>query len=310
MVIMFVLVVVFIAGVTRLWVWSDAQMAGRQPAYEGSRLAAGSDVPGCFWGYTPNPPTDDYVFGGTSQVFGHTSGNYEGGHYGRNNPGIVVKPNLDVPSIDIDDLDDCQSLRDALADLENSVEDIEEAIPEINKELARRQTVLDYTITQKNNAQGQVEYWQGQVEYWQGQVAANCPCSNPEYDTCASAQAQLTQAENELKIWQEGAVVEEVCGEWGCYNTYNFTAWQNYFSTKEEMAEDWWQYHTYGYSPKNAGYLYSNYTAGVEDWELREEVAQAQRDEMQNALEQIQEALGDIEQLKEQIESKLASLGC
>jgi len=60
----FVLTVIFIAGAIRMWVWSDAQMAGRQPAYEGSRLAAGSGAPGCPWGYTPKALTDDWVFYG------------------------------------------------------------------------------------------------------------------------------------------------------------------------------------------------------------------------------------------------------
>lgn len=67
MVIMFVMAVILIAGVIRMWVWSNAQIAGRQPAYEGSRLAAGSGAPGCGWGYTPKALTEDWVFRGKTQ---------------------------------------------------------------------------------------------------------------------------------------------------------------------------------------------------------------------------------------------------
>ena len=63
-VIMWLMTFLFIFGVVRLWVWSNAQIAYRQPAYEGTRVTAGSSSPGENWNYTPKELTDDWVFNG------------------------------------------------------------------------------------------------------------------------------------------------------------------------------------------------------------------------------------------------------
>ena len=62
--IIFLVVSVFIIGVVRLWVWSNSHFANRQPAYEETRLSAGSSEPGRSWDYTPGELTDDWVFKG------------------------------------------------------------------------------------------------------------------------------------------------------------------------------------------------------------------------------------------------------
>jgi len=304
----FVLTVIFIAGAIRMWVWSNAQIAGRQPAYEGSRLAAGSGAPGCGWGYTPSELTDDYVFGGSPISFGYTSPNYSGGPQGYTNNTVNLNDLL-LPDININNMNDYQSIRDIIAELENRIQEVEEKIPDIENELDRRQKVLDYTLAQEKKAQDKAPYWQSQVEYWEGQVAANCPCTNLDYDTCTPAQNQLAQAENELKMWQEGAVVGQVCDlEGACYSTYDFTAWQSYFSTREEMAEGWWYYHTYHYSPRGARFLHSTYTPGLVDWSERREFAQGERDLFQEILDNMEEGLEHMRQSKAQLESRLALL--
>ena len=58
--VIFVLTVGFILGIIRIWIWSQAQMAGRQKAYTGSRLSAGQGS--LSWpAYKPKTLTEGWV---------------------------------------------------------------------------------------------------------------------------------------------------------------------------------------------------------------------------------------------------------
>ena len=67
-------VILFFVGITRIWVWSNSKIVGRLPAYNNTRLAAGSSNPG-FWGnsknpgvYTPKQLTENWVFSGNASA--------------------------------------------------------------------------------------------------------------------------------------------------------------------------------------------------------------------------------------------------
>jgi len=51
----------FILGIIGIWVWSNAQIVGRQSNYKETRLASGSSNPGQWPVYTPSTLPEDYV---------------------------------------------------------------------------------------------------------------------------------------------------------------------------------------------------------------------------------------------------------
>lgn len=58
----FIVFCLFILGIINIWVWGNAQIAGRNNEYEKTRVAAGTDqTPGQAAGYNPSSLTEDEV---------------------------------------------------------------------------------------------------------------------------------------------------------------------------------------------------------------------------------------------------------
>ena len=71
-------VALFFVGIIRIWVWSNSTIIHRTPAYNNTRVVAGSSNPGFWKVYTPKELTEDWVFEGNassdSAAAAHTPG--------------------------------------------------------------------------------------------------------------------------------------------------------------------------------------------------------------------------------------------
>jgi len=78
LVVALIAVTMLFVGITRIWVWSKSIIIHRVPAYNNTRVAAGSSNPGFWKVYTPKELTDEWVFKGNpyagSDPIVHTPG--------------------------------------------------------------------------------------------------------------------------------------------------------------------------------------------------------------------------------------------
>lgn len=140
--VVFVSAALFFFGITRVWVWSNSQLVGRTPAYNRSRLAAGSSNPG-FWGqnnegvYTPKELNDEWIFaanpyagdpGGVHLPGSSTRLGYYGGNGAFNFP-------VDIGNYDYANMD-CGMIASNLTMLYDIRAQVSNSTPAIDDELA------------------------------------------------------------------------------------------------------------------------------------------------------------------------------
>ena len=68
LVVVLVAVTLFFVGIIRIWVWSNSTIVHRVPAYNNTRIAAGSTNPGFWKVYSPKELTEGWVFRGDSSA--------------------------------------------------------------------------------------------------------------------------------------------------------------------------------------------------------------------------------------------------
>lgn len=312
----FITVILFFIGVARIWTWSNAQMVGRTPAYNQTRIAAGNTHPG-FWGptgqegvYTPKELTDEWVFRGNPSPGAAATIN----HPDLNQPtrlNLISNTNLqsnlngigdeigeeDWSSLDISDP---AALKAAIAKIEASITDLEDSIATLEDWRDKWQGYYNTATAGISQAERDIELWEDSVEHY-------CPCTPSEYidcSNCDAARVRLEIAKNGGRyIWDINA------GEYGEMVYDSSQVWTSTWASRAEFAGDYWNCQIAGsFSASENPTVQSEWIAGLSDWQARQEIAETQKDNYQESLDKSNEALAGLKTLKADLEAKLAAL--
>lgn len=304
MVVMFMAMSALVIGATRLWFWSDAQIIGRQKAYEDTRSTMTWPV------YGPKNITDDWVFKGDPDPGEFASFQGIGPA-----PYSVASNPLDY----LEYLGEQVHLFYALSldQVSATLDDLNQAIADVNANIPALTSLRDMWESNFNYADGEEVTAQQKIQDLEVQLAdakiykgdlkqiGTDENGQPIYE---SYPQKVTRLNEEISMATNGYYTEEVC--YGgdvvyCYKTYDTSGqkWLRYFSTRNDWANDFWILDDYKSSPGNDMYrLYNDYTAGLLDWQARKSIAQEQRDNYQSSLDQANSFLTQAQEMKTKLE--------
>jgi len=310
----FIVIVLFFLGASRIWVWSNAQVVGRSPAYKESRISAGNTHPG-FWGntgeegvYTPKELTDGWVFGEDASSGSSAVVNIP-------NSGNPTKLNfVAAKALQNEINDDKNKWKDWVdvdptdpAAIQNAINEVTEAITEMEADITIIEDWRDKWQNWYDLAVAGISQANNDIIYWQGRVSYHCPCTPSEWDDCSNCE----EATARLAVAKDGGrhVWDPDEGEWGEYVYDPSQAWMSTWATRSEFADDYYLCQIAGsyYASKNR-YVQEAWIPGLSDWQEREIIAQVKRDEWQDSLDEANDGLDELKKIKADLEAMLAAL--
>jgi len=328
----FVTVMAFFVGMVRIWSWSNTQMVARVPAYNSSRVAAGSTHPGAWPVYTPSKLTDEWVFGGNkgSGLVGATNTptgpEEEFNSTSRMNgtPGAIDGSNL----IDLSgsSLDSCGHINEALGRINDALSQARGEQPEISKWRdywdARLSEASAGAANSGSNVQG----------YATATLRVNCgDWESPNYQTCS---AKTSPCLSGCTLSCNTCPVYDEWGNFMYYDQHPSITVSGGYSNRTQMAKEYYEYYlaTSGFTSGERWMMWSHirkykwhdnphgsnnynlasfrYHPGRLDWQARVNIAQGYDNSFRQAYDSSNLSILELENQKDRLEQAFISLGC
>ncbi|PIS34256.1 MAG: hypothetical protein COT38_01050 [Candidatus Omnitrophica bacterium CG08_land_8_20_14_0_20_41_16] len=288
----FVIMVALLAGLLGLWKWSSDNIIRRQLNYNATRVAEGSTPSSSAPLQLPVPP--EYTIEVNNAMAG---------------------PNVPADSLS---LLSSQQINDNLDNLNKLISDTQANLATLTGFRDTWQSDFEMAQQEEAKAQAEVDRLNADIAAKQRQLeTANCcgaaggwawwgcvDCSGFQQAIIAD-QAELAKATNGYyTIWNWGD------GWFWIFFTYDSSnqKWMDVFNTREAWAKDYWTLQQYGVSEGNNQYgLYTNYTAGLLDWQARKAYAQEQLVKYQKNVDDTTSALAQAEALRDKLLAAKAS---